>query len=369
VREVGKSALETGWNPYVPVGLGRSTHPRHRSGSRLQGADAKPHGKGRDAQRCSRARAHDLGEEPTSGVDAGLLEQVTTPANDVVQTKVDEIARMPSVTPPGRVAHRFDFTPGDRLQRYRAPEVAVTPPDLAVARDTDYAYDLGGVLSKVTQPGGGALEFFRELTGTKPDVPRGFLGRVVDTRGVTSQYAYWPTGQLKSITPSQGPSLTFGYTGGLLTRVDWGTPVTGTLERTFDNQLRVATRKVTFGATSSEIAFRYDADGFLTAAGEPATVDTSPLLQLVYDHSGTNNGRLTSVCVKSVVDSRTYNEFGEVKTYAVSRRQPVARSLRGRYARRQRDRPLAGLGVDLPPGDYTGAGCIGAQTAAAVLIA
>jgi hypothetical protein len=50
----------------------------------------------------------------------GRLEQVTTPANDVVQTKVDEIARMSSVTPPGRAAHRFDFTPGDEIEAFEA---------------------------------------------------------------------------------------------------------------------------------------------------------------------------------------------------------------------------------------------------------
>jgi YD repeat-containing protein len=56
-----------------------------------------------------------------------------------------------SITPPGRPAHAFSYTPVDLESDYNPPTVGFTP------RDTQYTYNLDRQLTLVTRPDGQTL--------------------------------------------------------------------------------------------------------------------------------------------------------------------------------------------------------------------
>ncbi|MFO1352644.1 MAG: hypothetical protein U1F68_19020 [Gammaproteobacteria bacterium] len=61
-------------------------------------------------------------------------------------------------------------------------------------------------------------------------------------------------------------SLAYAYDGALLKNMAWSGAVTGTVARTYDNNLRTASLAVNGGA----IAFGYDNDGLLTRSRRAA---------------------------------------------------------------------------------------------------
>lgn len=93
-------------------------------------------------------------------------------------------------------------------------------------------------------------------------------------------------------------ALGFDYDGPLVTRVAWAGDVAGSVAYDYDDDLKVIAENGT--------NFLYDDDGLLTAAG---------MLSL---RRNAQNGMLTGSTLGSIVDSYSYNEYGEVVAYSAA---------------------------------------------------
>ena len=167
----------------------------------------------------------------------------------------DAAGHLTSVTPPGRPATVLAYDD-------RGVLTSITPPTVAGSGPTLYARDADRALTSVTHPGGRTVTLGHDSAGR-------LASRTLATGATTSNvatFAYDATsGRLGTITGSDG--ITVSYT---LRRIaaherNFGAarsraPVT----RGYDSRLKIATETV---AGTPSVAFAYDADGLLTAAG------------------------------------------------------------------------------------------------------
>jgi YD repeat-containing protein len=189
---------------------------------------------------------------------AGRVTQMTLPGNRVVSFGYDASGNLTSLTPPGRPAHVFRYTEIDQEEEYEPPALAGIPDPRTL-----YAYDLDRALDLVTRPDATTVDLAYEPT-------TGRLETETIAEGVYD-HAYYPAtpqagdpdGQLQSIAAPGGETLAYTWDGTLPLSTTWSGPVTGTVSRTFDDDLRVASETV--GA--STVAFGYDGDSLLTTAG------------------------------------------------------------------------------------------------------
>jgi RHS repeat-associated protein len=192
---------------------------------------------------------------------ASRVIQETLPDNRVINYSYDANGNVTSITPPGRPAHDFDYTPVDLTKDYM-------PPDIGTAtRDTNYNYDLDRRLTSVTRPVGAALPSFDDQ------------------------------------------KMSYAYDGSLLTSTTWEGPVNGTVEFTYDNDFRISSNSVIPASPESfpsSVNFIYDDDGLLTGAGD-LSINRDP-----------DNGLLLGTTLDNVTDSWTYNGFGESESYSAT---------------------------------------------------
>jgi RHS repeat-associated protein len=220
---------------------------------------------------------------------AGRVTTQTLPDGRVLTSTYDANGNVASITPPSRPAHAFTYTPLDLEGSYDPPDVGVSPDA------TTYAYNLDRQLTTITRPDG--------TTVTLAYDPGGRLSSLTLPRGPLS-YTYQPTtGQLTTLTAPDSGTLAYTYNGSLLTSSTWTGPVAGSVSRTYDTDFRLASESVN-GATP--IAFTYDADSLLTAAGA---------LSLTRDPQ---HGLLTGSTLGNVSDTRSYSSFGELSSYAAT---------------------------------------------------
>jgi RHS repeat-associated protein len=202
----------------------------------------------------------------------------------------DANGNVTSITPPGRPAHGFAYTPVDLEQSYDPPNVGL-PTDT-----TQYTYNLDRQLTLVTRPDGQTLQLGYEPTG-------GRLSTLTLPGSQTISYAYHPsTGNLASIT-APASTLSYSYDGSLLTSTTWTGTVGGSVGRTYDNNFRITSQSVN-GANT--VTFGYDTDSLLTSAG---TLSLSRSAQ---------HGLITGTTLGAVTDSRSYNTFGELSQYTAN---------------------------------------------------
>jgi RHS repeat-associated protein len=207
---------------------------------------------------------------------AGRAASQTLPDGRVIAFAYDAGGNFTSLTPPGRGAHGFSYTPVDLAQSY-------TPP---ASMETTYSYNKDRQLTLITRADGSVLSLGYDAGGriTSFTTPHG-----------ARQFAWnAATGQLASMTTSDG-ALVYTHDGPLLTSVTWKGAVAGSIVYAYDNDFRVS--------SENGVAFAYDADSLLLAAGE---------LSLKRD---AGNGLLTGTTIGRIADSYTYNEFGEVTGY------------------------------------------------------
>ena len=160
---------------------------------------------------------------------------------------------------------------------------------------TLYTYNADRQLTRITRPDGQLVNFDYD--------PAGRLGVLTLPSG-QRVYSYTATtGQLTSLTASDGGTLSYSYTGALLTQTTWAGEVAGTVNRSYDNDFRVTTLSVN---GSNPITFQYDNDSLLTQAG---TLTLS---------RNTQNGLLTGTALGNVTDTVGYNAFGELASYAAA---------------------------------------------------
>jgi RHS repeat-associated protein len=219
-----------------------------------------------------------------------VVGQVFTDGSEVTFS-YDPDGNVASVTPPGRPEHDFGYTPADLMSSY-------TPPVVPGTGATTYEYNLDKQPTVVQRPDGSQIvttydSAGRVATVTYPAGPNTSDGTVTVTR------TYNPTtGNLQSVSTSDGQSLVYSYDGSLPLSTTWSGTVAGNVGRTYDNNFRVLSESVN-GANS--VAFGYDSDGLLTSAGA---------LTLTRDPT---NGLTMNATVGTVSDTYRYTSFGELQ--------------------------------------------------------
>jgi YD repeat-containing protein len=197
--------------------------------------------------RVHRATFDSVGRPLSSTTSDGRTTSVSWDAHDNVT----------SVTPPGRMAHRFAFTAQDLMESSSPPMADDGDPTERVSWDSNQRP------TSVTAPGG--------RMSTHAYNAAGRVETSTTPEGVY-RFAYHATsGHLASITNPAGPSIAYTYgshCAAIPTEVRWTGDVAGTVTRAYDNDFRVSRERVN-GA--NELAYSYDADGLLTAAG-PVTL-------------------------------------------------------------------------------------------------
>jgi RHS repeat-associated protein len=217
----------------------------------------------------------------------GRVETQTLVDGRKIQYSYDANGNVTSITPPGRPAHDFAYTPMDLQSQY-------TPPALTDVSEpqTEYEYNLDKQLLGITRPDGRAVTF-------DYDVTKGRLNAMTLPSGQLS-YKYADTGNLDSIVSPDDSMLMYTYDGSLAVSETWGagSPVLGRVSLTYDNDFRVTTSQVNGRHT---VNYEYDADGLLISSG---------FLALNY-HPQT--GFLTDTRLGDLTTQRVYNSFAEME--------------------------------------------------------
>ncbi len=220
---------------------------------------------------------------------AGRTTQELLPDSNTVGASYDASSNVTSVTPSGRPAHLFSFSPFDSPLDYTAPQLSTQ----SFVEHIDY--NLDKQVSLLTRPAGDTLTPGYDAAGRLATLA---------SSATTVTTTYDPTkGLVTRLSDAAAGTLDFTYDGALPTSAKWTGPVSGTVSRTYDTDFRVATESVNGAQVAS---YGYDADSLLTSAGA-LTIARAPATGLV---SGTTLGSMT--------DSHTYNAFGEEQSYAAS---------------------------------------------------
>lgn len=220
---------------------------------------------------------------------ADRVTKQTLPGAREVWFGYDGNSNITSITPPGRPAHSFGYTAVDL-------EASYTRPDVGAGTDaTVHAYNADKRRMRITRPDGAVVDFGYDGAGR--------LSTLTSPRGPTT-YGYDPaTGDLATVTAPDGESVSYAHDGSLPLSSTWSGELSGSVSRTFDNDLRVSSESVNGAHT---VSYGYDSDGLLTQAGDVAIT------------RDTQNGLITGTTLGSVTDSYQYDGFGEVSRYTAS---------------------------------------------------
>ncbi|MBV8629922.1 MAG: hypothetical protein JOZ83_03295, partial [Silvibacterium sp.] len=217
------------------------------------------------------------------GYDAdGRLMQRALPDGRKIAYTYDANGNLASVTPPGKPSHTFAYTAVDLPSKY-------TPPADADGGATAYTYDLDRNLTAVTRPDGEKIGYGYDSAGRLSSV-------TIPTE--TIDYSYDPaTGNVSSATIHDGESLDYGYDGPLPASSALTGKVAGTVSRSYDDNFRTTSESIN---SSNTIEFTLDKDGLVTNAGS-LVITRDP-----------NDGLITGIALGNMVESRTYDEFGDL---------------------------------------------------------
>ncbi len=216
---------------------------------------------------------------------AGRVTRQTLPDGQVITYRYDANGNLTALTPPGRPAHVFAYTPVDLTQEYTPPAAGLGTPQ------TLYQYNLDRQLTRIDRPDGQMLTLDYDNAGR--------LATLTTPTGAQG-YGYNAVGKLATITAPDGGTLAYTHTGALLAQTAWTGAVTGTVGFGYDHDFRVTQITVNGG---NPIAYQYDADSLLTHAGD-----------LTLSRNA-QHGLLTGTALGNVSDSLNYNGFGEVSSY------------------------------------------------------
>jgi RHS repeat-associated protein len=221
------------------------------------------------------------------------------PGGRSVQLDYDGNTNVTSVTPPGRPAHGQSFGLVDLLSGYQPPVVAGSG-----TTNTAFTYNRDRQLTQIDRPDGG-----RVVLGYEPGTGRlaSLTSSVGTTTGIT--FGYHPTtGQPQRVVfdaagTSDDVTLTLAHDGRLPTLTTWAGAVSGSVGRSYDNGLRIASISVNGAVLAS---FQYDNDGVLVGAG-PVAFTPDPA-----------TGLLVGAMLGAVSESYGYNSFGELASSQAS---------------------------------------------------
>jgi RHS repeat-associated protein len=224
-----------------------------------------------------------LGRSVTLSYDAsGQVVSQTNPDTGVVGFGYDANGNLTALTPPERTTHGFSYTLTDLMATY-------TPPDVGLpASQTGFTYNVDQQLIRLAQPGGQTVDLAY-------DQASGRLASLTTPRGLLASTYSAMTGQKTGVSAPSGIDLALSYLGAFLSDETWSGPVTGSVSRTYDSNLRVTSR----GVNGASVSVDYDADDLLIRAGS---------LTLARD---AQTGLITGLTLGGNAETLTYNVFGE----------------------------------------------------------
>jgi RHS repeat-associated protein len=172
------------------------------------------------------------------------------PDGALLEFEYDSAGNLTALEPAGRPAHAFRYDGVGNITRYTPPIVG------SFDKPTHYYYDLDRRIDSIVRPDSITLRFGYDSAGRTDSVffDRGFLG-----------FGYNAiTGTLSSIRAPENDSLKFTYDGNIATQVTWTGRVSGSVRVKYNQDLQVDSQLV---SGASAVAYSYDQDGFLEAAG------------------------------------------------------------------------------------------------------
>jgi RHS repeat-associated protein len=277
--------IETGVTGLESVRMSYDTRGRLASVAQGTGADERITSFSYNAAGYLASTTDALGRSSSLAYDpAGRVQTQTLANGQAIDFAYDANGNLTGLTPPGKPAHGFTYNAINLATAY-------TPPTVAGSGATGTAYNADKQVTQITRPDGGTLNYGYDSAGRLANLtlPAGQYG-----------YSYNAIGQTNAITAPGGVAMSYGYSGTLLTGVTWSGPVAGSIGYGHDNDFRV--QQITVNG-SDAIAYQYDADNLLAAAGS---------LTLARD---SQNGLLIGTTLGSTTESYSYNAFGEVTGY------------------------------------------------------
>ncbi len=212
----------------------------------------------------------------------GRLATLVYPDGREAQFVYDATGNLVALSPPGRPAHGYQYTPVDLESQYIPPVVGVD------STSTGYTYDADRKLTQILQPGD------RDIT-----IAYGQGGRpteLVTHRGATSVTYRSGTRDPLTVTTPEGNGITYGYDGHLLTSTGWSGEITGSVQRSYDTTLRLVEERINGG---NAVTFSYDRDGLISSAGTLAVTRDA------------TRGVISGTSLGSVTTAAEYNNFAE----------------------------------------------------------
>ncbi|MBI4819351.1 MAG: hypothetical protein HY791_23970 [Deltaproteobacteria bacterium] len=219
----------------------------------------------------------------------------TRPDGEVTSFSYDNNGNLSSLSPPGRPAHLFEYTPVDLESKYAPPEAGFTP------RETETFYTLDREVDAVVLPDGRVIDLDYD--------PAGRLSSVVTSAGVYG-YSYDFADRVETLTAPGGETLVFGYDGSQLTQSIWAGTVNGSITSVYDADLRLSSQLVN---GDHPVEYHYDQDSILESYSISGAGGT-PNATLVTTRN-VLNGRLETTTAGVVTDERHYNAHGELDHY------------------------------------------------------
>ncbi|HTN52791.1 MAG TPA: fibronectin type III domain-containing protein [Anaeromyxobacter sp.] len=176
-----------------------------------------------------------------------LLDQVLA-GDRSVEHRYDAAGRLVAVVPPARPAHVLSLGPSGELLAY-------TPPSVAGAGATRFAYDLDGSLVQLLLPDGTTVDIGRDAAGRRSSVA---------TPAGTTTILYEDAGRVDTVTAPGGVVTEYDYDGPMAIWEGWSGPVSGWVDWSYTNDRSVASVDVNDVPLA---AYTYDPDGLPVQAG------------------------------------------------------------------------------------------------------
>ncbi len=248
----------------LPLNYGYDSQGRLTEITQGTGADSRVYSYTYDSQNYLAGIIDPLSEITGFAYDqAGRVTQEVLPDGRVIDYSHDSNGNMTSITPPGRPAHNFDYTPLDLTKDYMPPSIGKAD------TNTGYAYDLDRNLIEVDRPAGSGAPA-RDLT----------------------------------------ENTSFTYDGFLITSITWSGAINGSVGFTYNNDFNIASETVDGG---NAVNFSYDKDALLVSS--QSSVGNQGLDNFVIGRDP-GNGFVTGTTIGGVSDAWTYDAFGETLTYS-----------------------------------------------------
>ncbi|MDB5048645.1 MAG: hypothetical protein JWO30_1716 [Fibrobacteres bacterium] len=239
--------------------------------------------------------------------DSGYLSKMKDPLNDSVRFEYDLAGRVvrqilaggqevnyaydadgniDTLSPPGKPDHVFGYTEIGLENHYDPPTLG------AGTFDTHTSYNLDKQLLEVNRPDSRDIQYAYDSAGR--------VDSLYTPLGAYRFHYTIESGLLDFMSSPFGVENGFAYDGTMPISVSWSGPVTGAIAFGYDENHRLS--GLTVDGTST-LEFGYDGDGLLLSAGTMGyTRDT--------------HGRLSKTTLGVVVDSLSYNAFGELEKSA-----------------------------------------------------